>query len=229
MEFIIWRGGSNLESFALIFFSPHLGSYAPRCMAAALPRGNLGNWGGEIWRIFDSHIYGGGFAAASARKIYKGWLSIWIMKRVGIFSFTCCEGCVVVFIEALNGKYFEWKEKMKIENFRALKRVKKIGELDIAIVEGAISTESEVRKLKEIREKAKVLVAMGSGAVNGYPSNQRNKFSAKMKREIAGELERMGQLEKVLPLKEYVKVDVEIDGCPVDEGELIKAVDGLLG
>jgi len=150
------------------------------------------------------------------------------MKSVGVFSFTCCEGCVVSFIEAMNQKYFDWKKKMRIDNFRALKKVNKIGQLDIAIVEGAISTGSEVEKLKEIREKSKILVALGSGAVNGYPSNQRNKFSAKMKKEISGDLKRMNQLEKVLPLKAYVKVDVSINGCPVDEGLLIKKIDRLL-
>jgi len=153
---------------------------------------------------------------------------IMVKKKVGIFSFTCCEGCVVTLIEAMNERYFEWKGKMDIKNFRALKKVKPVGKLDIAIVEGAISNESEIPRLENIRKKAKVLVAMGSGAVNGYPSNQRNKFSAKMKKSIEGQLKRMKQLEKVSPLSDYVKVDVEIDGCPVDEKVLIKAVDGLL-
>ena len=151
-----------------------------------------------------------------------------VKKKVGIFSFTCCEGCIVVFIEALNKKYFDWKERMDIQNFRALKKVKKIGKLDIAFVEGAISTSSEVKKLKEIREKSDVLVAMGSGAVDGYPSNQRNKFSVEIKKEIEGELKRMGQLKKVLPLKKYVKVDVEVSGCPVGENELIEKVEEVL-
>lgn len=150
-------------------------------------------------------------------------------KKVGIFSFTCCEGCVVALIEAMNERYFEWKGKMDVRNFRALKKVKPVGKLDVAIVEGAISTEAEIPKLKRIREKAGVLVALGSGAVNGYPSNLRNKFSVGMKKAIAGDLKRMGQLPEVLPLSGVVKVDVEIDGCPVDEGELIEKIDGLLG
>ena len=53
-------------------------------------------------------------------------------------------------------------------------------------------------------------------------------MTEKMKKAIAGDLKRMGQLDKVLPLKDYVKVDVEIDGCPVDEGDLIEKVEGLL-
>ena len=45
-----------------------------------------------------------------------------MMKKVGVFSFTCCEGCVVVLLEALNQKYFEWLKKIKFENFRTLRK-----------------------------------------------------------------------------------------------------------
>jgi sulfhydrogenase subunit delta len=150
------------------------------------------------------------------------------MKSIGVFSFTCCEGCVVVFIEAMNSKYFDWKKKISFKNFRALKKVEKIGKLDIAIVEGAISTNDEALKLREIRSKCNILIAMGSGACNGYPSNQRNSFDAKVKKKIAQELNKMGQLENILPLKDFVKVDIEINGCPIDEKNLIKTIDGLV-
>ena len=148
--------------------------------------------------------------------------------KVGVFSFTCCEGCVVVFIENLNEKYEEYMKKIKIENFRQLKKVKKIGNLDIALVEGAISTESEIRKLKEIRKKSKKLVALGSGAVDGYPSNQRNKFVGKKKKDVQPLIKRYNQIEKISPLKVFVKVDDNIKGCPVDAEELMKKMDGYL-
>ena len=97
--------------------------------------------------------------------------------KVGVFSFTCCEGCVVSFIEILNKKYEEYMKKIEIVNMRTLKTSKQIKLMDLAFVEGAISTESEIKKLKEIRKKTNKLIALGSWAVNGYTSNQRNKFS----------------------------------------------------
>ncbi len=150
------------------------------------------------------------------------------MKKVGIFSFTCCEGCVVVFIEALNTQYDNWMKKIKIENFRALKKVKPIKQLDIALIEGAISTPSEVKKLKEIRSKTKTLVALGSGAVNGFPSNQRNKFGPKKQKQIQPLIDKLHQNKTIEPLNKFIKVDVEIPGCPIDEQQLIKTLNGLL-
>ena len=148
--------------------------------------------------------------------------------KVGFFSFTCCEGCTVVFLEALNKKYDAWMKKMKIVNFRALKKVGKMQNMDIAFVEGAISTESEIRKLKEIREKAKKVVALGAGAVTGYPSNQRNKFDVKKKKQIAELVEKMHQIKEISPINKFIKVDDKIDGCPVSEEDLIKKIDSYL-
>tara|TARA_Y100000310_G_C20559916_1_gene752535 strand:- start:340 stop:813 length:474 start_codon:yes stop_codon:yes gene_type:complete len=148
--------------------------------------------------------------------------------KVGIFNFTCCEGCTIMFLEVLNTKYFEYEKKMKIENFRTLKKNGKIKNLDLALVEGAISTESEIRKLKEIRKNTKKLVAFGSGAVNGYPSNQRNTFDSKKKKEIKPLIEKLHQIEKILPLKKFVKVDDNINGCPVEADLLIKKIDSYL-
>jgi len=148
--------------------------------------------------------------------------------RVGFFSFTCCEGCMINVIEVFNEKFFEWKDKIDIRYFRALKKVKPIVKIDVAFVEGAISTESEVRKLKLIRKNATKLIALGSGAINGWPSNLRNDFSLARKNKIADLIKEFGQLDRILPIKEYVKVDDFIDGCPADEKVFIEKMEGML-
>lgn len=148
--------------------------------------------------------------------------------KVGVYSFTCCEGCVVSFIEMLNKKYEEYSKKIDFVDFRTLKPDKGIHKTDVAFVEGAISTKAEVKRLKEIRKKTKKLVAFGSAAVSGWPSDQRNKFNKKKLEEISGLLKKFNQIEKVSPLKVFVKVDDEINGCPVAEKDIIKKIDGWL-
>jgi len=148
--------------------------------------------------------------------------------RVGFFSFTCCEGCVVSFLEILNEKFFEWKDKIDIRYLRALKKVDEISEMDVAFVEGAISTESEIRKLKLIRKNAKKLVALGSGAINGWPSNLRNDFKGEKKKKVVKLVEKLRQIKKILPVKKIVKIDDEIPGCPIDEKIFIEKMEGYL-
>lgn len=144
--------------------------------------------------------------------------------KVGVFSFTCCEGCSIIFIELLNKRFFEYKEKLEIQNMRVLKSSEKIGKLDLAIIEGAISTASELRKLKEIRKKSKKVLAIGSCAINGMPSSQRNNFSAEIKEKINPLILRLHQLKTIEPLNKYIKADYEINGCPIAAIDLDKFI-----
>ena len=149
-------------------------------------------------------------------------------KKVGVFSFTCCEGCTVVFLEILNRKYEEYMKKIDIVNMRTLRTSEQIKPMDLAFVEGAISTESEIKKLKEIRKKSKKLIALGSGATNGYPSNQRNKFDETKKKLIQPLIKKFHQNKTIEPINKFVKVDDNIEGCPVSEQDLINKIEGYL-
>jgi coenzyme F420-reducing hydrogenase gamma subunit len=119
-------------------------------------------------------------------------------------------------------------KKMDITTFRALKPFKKLEKLDYAIVEGSISTPSEMKKIKDIRKLSKKVVAIGSGAINGYPSNQRNKLKGSELQKVNKLIKRYHQLPKILPIKEVIKIDDEIPGCPAEEKILIKKFNSYL-
>ena len=77
--------------------------------------------------------------------------------RVAFFDFACCEGCQLTvlsiglpLIDVLKHvDIVTWREAMS----------EKSDEYDIAIIEGAINRDSDVPRLKKIRERAKVVVA----------------------------------------------------------------------
>lgn len=148
--------------------------------------------------------------------------------RVGVFSFACCEGCCISMIESLNKKLFEWEDKVEFVNFRALKKVGKVRDMDVAFVEGAIGAEKDVLKIGEIRAYAKKLIAVGSGAINGWPSNVRNSFTGEKKERVMKLAKELGQLEKVVPISSVVKVDDQIEGCPISEEDFSKKMDKLI-
>ena len=148
--------------------------------------------------------------------------------KVGFFSFTCCEGCTISFIEILNEKFEEYNSKLDIVHFRALRPVRPLANFDIAFVEGAISRPEEVKKLKEIRKFAKKVVALGSGAVNGWPSNLRNELKGEVRKRVMEVAKKLNQIDKISPIKEFVKVDDEIIGCPVDKKLFMEKVEGYI-
>ena len=149
--------------------------------------------------------------------------------RIGWFSFTCCEDSTIVMTEIMNDHWEEWKKLFDFRHARVLKTKNTLDEMDIAFVEGAISSEKQAEDLKEIRGKARLLVAIGACACVGMPSGQRNTFSEKQKQEIEFLLVRFAQLPKVLKLSDVVKVDAQVPGCPMDPKNFLAVVNQAVG
>lgn len=139
--------------------------------------------------------------------------------RIGWFTFTCCEDSTIMFTELLNTHYKEWLPKLEFVHARIFRKddAKEINQMDIAFVEGAISSDTQENKLKQIREKATKLVAIGSCAVTGAPSNQRNLFNAEQNEEIKAILAKFKYKDKVMKLADIVIVDESVPGCPMNE------------
>lgn len=139
--------------------------------------------------------------------------------RVGWFSFTCCEDSTIIFTELLNKHYADWLSKLDFVHARILRRgdPKDIQPMDIAFVEGAISSDNQEEKLKKIRSKTKILVAIGSCAVLGSPSNQRNFFSPEQMKKTQEILDKFKYKAKVLKVSDVVQVEESVPGCPMNE------------
>lgn len=150
--------------------------------------------------------------------------------KIGWFSFTCCEDSTIIFTELLNTHYKEWLPKIEFVHGRILRKddTEEIKEMDVAFVEGAISSNTQEEKLKKIRQKAKILIAVGSCAVLGSPSNQRNFFNSALLEEIKPILEKFKYKEKVLKVSDIVKVDESIPGCPMNEEIFLKIMNKYL-
>lgn len=148
--------------------------------------------------------------------------------RVGWFSFTCCEDSTILFTELLNTHWDRWKDKLEFVNARVLKTKGELKDLDISFVEGAISSQNHIDKLKKIRDNSKIVVAIGACAVNAMPSGWRNTFDEKTKQEIQYLVERFSHLPRVEPLSKFIKVDEIVPGCPMDEKRFLEIMDKYL-
>lgn len=142
--------------------------------------------------------------------------------KTGWFTFSCSEDSTMMFLELLGYRFSEWKDLMDFRYFKALRTISSVHNLDVAFVEGAISSEEDIKKLKEIRENCKYLVAIGSCACQGKPSAMRNYFSPEQKQKISKTIKKFGLTDKVYCLKELVKVDYEVPGCPMIEDAFVK-------
>ncbi len=149
-------------------------------------------------------------------------------KRVGIFSLTCDEGCSIYMIEIFNQKLLPWLTKMEIVHFMSVSDKRDFKDLDIALIEGTVSSERDKREVEEIRRQSKILIAMGNCAMTALPSGQRNNFDAEKKADIQKDVDAYNLLPKCLALKDVVKVDDNIAGCPIDEKKFIEIFEKYL-
>lgn len=135
---------------------------------------------------------------------------------IGWFSFTCCEDSTILFTELLNEHFDEWKQLLEFRHVKALKTKNELRGLDVAFVEGAISSEKQEKEVKEIRDNSKYLIAIGSCACTGLPSASRNEFTPEdISEKIRHYMENFDYSEKVRKLAEVIKVDDEVPGCPM--------------
>ena len=97
--------------------------------------------------------------------------------------------------------------------------------VDMALIEGAISSVEDEHKIHRIRKHTDFLIAMGDCAVTGNVPSMRNPFGpeAILNRAYGENVAAQAQipcvivpalLEKVRPVHEFVKVDMYLPGCP---------------
>ena len=136
--------------------------------------------------------------------------------KVGFFGFTGCEGCQLQ-IANKEETLGDLLGSIDVMTFRLISSDKDDG-YDLAFVEGSITTESEIVRLKKIRNQAKTLVAIGACACLGGVNNLRSRFPlADTVKEVYGtHVIDTGPVRRV---SDIVLVDYELPGCPISKPE----------
>lgn len=148
--------------------------------------------------------------------------------KIGWFSFSCCEDNTVVMTEVMNDHWQEWKEIFDFRHVKVLKSQNIFDEFDIGFIEGAVASPEQEARVKEIRERSKKVVAVGSCAVTGLPAGQRNTFTPEQNASIEFLLTRFKAGDIVKKLSDVIKVDVEIPGCPMSPEMFLEKVNALV-
>ena len=149
--------------------------------------------------------------------------------KIGIFSLTGCGGDQLMILN-LEDVLLELLSRFDIKYFQEASSYEEEAELDIAFVEGSVSTKKDLERLKEIREKSKMLIAMGDCAVGGcVQASRNNEMSiAERMKIVYGTEENIYEALEPKGLSAYVKVDLEIPGCPIEKEEIFRAITSLL-
>ncbi len=113
-------------------------------------------------------------------------------------------------------------------------------EVDVTLVEGAVSTSEDVEKIYLIRKRTKCLVSLGDCAVTANIPAMRNQFGSEdvLERAYVHNVTHGGQLPGIeiprltarsRPVHELVGVDLFLPGCPPPADAIFDLLNGLLG
>jgi len=112
-------------------------------------------------------------------------------------------------------------------------------DVDVAIVEGAVSSEDDLERIRRVRERSRIVVALGDCAVTSNVPAMRNEFAVKTLLErvyIEGADVQKGiptdgvpaLLRHAIPLHDVVKIDLHVPGCPPSAPSILFVVNELL-
>jgi len=150
--------------------------------------------------------------------------------KVAFFDFACCEGCQLQ-IANLEENVVGLTQLVDVVEFREV-MTGHAQEYDIAIIEGSITRKKDEERIKDIRNRAKLLVAYGSCAVSGGINRLKNNWDSMddVRKEVYSENASMPHLDTypTKAISEVVKVDLMIPGCPINRDEFVRIVKELI-
>jgi NAD-reducing hydrogenase small subunit len=110
--------------------------------------------------------------------------------------------------------------------------------VDVAIVEGAVSSQDDLEKIRRVRERTRIVVALGDCATTSNVSGMRNQIPVKTLLEsiyIDRADENQGipadipvLLKHAVPLHDVIKIDLHVPGCPPSAAAILFVLNELL-
>jgi sulfhydrogenase subunit delta len=152
-----------------------------------------------------------------------------VKPTVGFYDLTGCNGCLLSFVFN-EAELLDIAKHVDIKSFRFVKEVKEDKPLDIAFVEGLVASNKDVESVKEIRARAKVLVALGACACTGcIPAMKNFTDPSKYSYLTYSKIKETTDVQPV-PINMHIQVDYYIPGCPPDKKQILEFIkDVLLG
>jgi len=133
--------------------------------------------------------------------------------KIAFFDFASCEGCQLQVVN-LEMEIPTLLGLVDIVAFREA-MTEASDDYAIALVEGSITRESDIPRLKKIREHAKILVALGACASSAGLNALKNKMGmARVKTIVYGDQAGLYETFPARPIHAVVPVDYHIPGCP---------------
>ncbi|HMK11190.1 MAG TPA: hypothetical protein VK461_06395 [Acidimicrobiales bacterium] len=148
--------------------------------------------------------------------------------RLAVWKLASCDGCQLTLLDC-EDQLLEVVGAVDIAYFLEASSATVTGPYDLSLVEGSVTTPTDLRRIQEIRSASRHLVTIGACATAGGIQALRNFGDV---RELAAVVyarpDYVQTLETSTPVSAHVDVDFELRGCPIDKRQLLEVISAFL-
>ncbi len=148
--------------------------------------------------------------------------------KLAVWKFSSCDGCQLSLLDC-EDELLAVAEAVEIAYFLEATRARIRGPYDVSLVEGSITTPDDIRRIQKIRGQSRLLVTIGACATAGGIQALRN--FARIHDFVTAVYPTPHYIETLAtstPIHDYVPVDLELRGCPIDKHQLLELLSALL-
>jgi NAD-reducing hydrogenase small subunit len=149
-----------------------------------------------------------------------------------------CSGCHMSLLD-MDERLIELSSQFRLVFSPLVDRKTFPESVDVTLVEGAVASEEDLKKIRKIREHSRILVSLGDCALTGNVSAMRNMVGPLpvLQRVYLDNVDLQAQvptvgvpalLDRVRPVHEVVPVDVFVPGCPPSADTIYQVLSELL-
>jgi sulfhydrogenase subunit delta len=148
--------------------------------------------------------------------------------RLAVWKFASCDGCQLSLLDC-EDELLTVAAELEIAKFPEASRSVVRGPYDLSLVEGSITTPHDAERIHQVRRASKRLVTIGACATAGGIQALRNFKDVKEFTSIVyATPEYIETLNKSTPIGDHVRVDFELQGCPINKTQLIEVISAYL-
>jgi len=148
--------------------------------------------------------------------------------RLAVHKFASCDGCQLALLNA-GEDLLQLSRHFDIVHFAEAGPLDPAAEVDVALIEGSITTPHDADRILQVREHSRIVMTIGACATSGGLQALRNAADiGDWTAGIYASPEYIQTLSRSTPIRDHIHVDFELWGCPVNSSQVLRALRDIL-
>ncbi len=149
-------------------------------------------------------------------------------QTLAVWKFSSCDGCQLSLLDC-EDELLMLADRLEIAYFLEATSATVQGPYDVSIVEGSITTPHDAERIQEVRRSSRALITIGACATAGGIQALRNFADvADFTSIVYASPDFISTLATSTPISAHVPVDFELNGCPINKGQLLEVISAHL-